>query len=195
MEMNLFHRLLRLFGLREVSAQTSAPAPATASEPQSPRSAEISQSASAISYDPHLIQRLTADHREIVCLYGEIVAANNRGEYSALPPMIRTFKLDLQRHLMVENVRLYAYLTQGVAVDSGHATFIGSAKREMDGIARSVVRFVNGYDTTDAIAANAGAFKTELEAMGEVLSKRIALEETSLYVLYVSDGGAPNARG
>ncbi len=144
------------------------------------------QRQSGINYDPELIPKLKEDHQALVKVYTDILNTYNTGNYALIPAMLNDLKLGLQTHIMLENVKFYVYLQQNWTDDAEIASFVADVRREMDTIARTAVKFVSKYNTPGAIsAATATAFKEEFDTIGTVLTKRIQLEETRLYTLYM----------
>ncbi len=148
-------------------------------------SSGLDQPLALISYDAELISKLKTDHAELFRLFGELKSAADRGECSLVPDLLRTFRLTLQTHLMLENVKFYAYLRQTIGTNSQQDNFVVDVKKEMDGIARVVVGFTKTYGTEAVVAEKLEAFKHELEGIGAVLTKRVQLEESRLYTLYL----------
>lgn len=136
------------------------------------------------AFDPTLVGKLKDDHKELLRVYGKIVAEKDRNNFTNMAQLLRDFKLLLQAHLMVENVRFYVYLQKQFAGDADVEEFIGDVRKEMDGIARAAIKFTNTYSVdifTDEMKAS---FKAELTAIGAILVKRISMEESRLYTLY-----------
>ncbi|MGH8857993.1 MAG: hemerythrin domain-containing protein [Polaromonas sp.] len=137
-----------------------------------------------IRFDPGLIGKLKDDHQELFRLYGDLVASKDKGDFAAIPQLLQDFKLMLQTHLMVENVRFYVYLQQHFAADAEIAGFISDVRKEMETIARAAIRFVNTYSVPSYTPELKASFTQELSAIGNVLTKRVAMEESRLYTLY-----------
>ncbi|MDR0247704.1 MAG: hemerythrin domain-containing protein [Burkholderiales bacterium] len=140
---------------------------------------------SRIHYDGTLVGKLKEDHIELLSLFGKIKDASEDGNYVVLPRLLAFLRLTLQTHLMLENVKFYAYMRQYFAGDKDLSNFIGGVKKEMDYIARAVVRFADTYNTQAVIKERVVEFKKELDEIGDILLKRIDLEETRLYILYI----------
>ncbi len=167
----------RLFGARkkdEATAKAAMHGPATETGP-----------GSRIHFDDSLIRKLKNDHAELFRLFNEIKTFSESGYLSALPELLTSFRLTLQTHLMLENVKFYAYLQQNFAKDADLMYFISDVKREMDNIAHTVVNFTNYYASQKLMPEKIVVFRTELDDIGEILVKRVALEETRLYTLYM----------
>lgn len=187
MSLKIFSKLFQVLGFKGVSVMSKELNSSSTAKPLG-KHADALPSATRkeqrIRCSADLIPKLKKEHQDLIEVFGKLPAACNRADYQALPEMIQSLKLGLQYHLIVENVRLYAYLQQELPEASEQAKFVNNIKREMDGIARSVVRFAATYSTPDAIEKNVEAFRSELDSMGDVLLKRIELEETRLYALY-----------
>ncbi len=138
----------------------------------------------SISFDAALVGKLKDDHKELFKIYGRIVAAKDSNNFTGMAQLMRDFKLMLQTHLMVENVRFYVYLQQQFAGDSDVVGFITDVRKEMDGIARAAIQFTNTYAVDSYTEEMKKDFAKELNAIGQVLVKRIAMEESRLYTLY-----------
>ncbi|MDR0770400.1 MAG: hemerythrin domain-containing protein [Burkholderiales bacterium] len=138
-----------------------------------------------IHFDGTLVDKLKNDHTELFRLYHELRTVSEHGDFSALPDLLASFRLALQTHLMVENVKFYAYLQQNFANDADLMTYIVNIKKEMDVIARAVVKFTNTYASQRLTSEKAAAFGKELDQIGGTLVKRVGLEETRLYTLYM----------
>ncbi|MCL1861236.1 MAG: hemerythrin domain-containing protein [Proteobacteria bacterium] len=138
-----------------------------------------------IDYDSRLICKLKEDHAELLRLFNEIKAFSKHGGYAAIPELLASFQMALQTHLMVENIRFYTYLQRFLAKNTGLSSFIINVKQEMDGIAHAVMCFTDTYKTREMIEEKDTEFKKELSGIGEGLLKRIHLEETRLFSLYM----------
>jgi hypothetical protein len=156
------------FGLQEKEVEVSP-------QPASP---------AGISYDATLISKLKEDHQELVKLFIEIKTAATEERFSEVPRILSEFKLDLQTHLALENVRFYVYVQQHYAHDLETSDFITGLRSEMNGIARAVVKFIEKYSLGQLTHATAAIFNAELAEIGTVLTRRIQLEENRLYALY-----------
>lgn len=85
---------------------------------------------------------------------------------------------------MQENVSFYCYLEQQFADDSNHLETIKFYRKEMNGISHAFVKFIKKWQSTPINTLNVEEFKTEYDAIGEVLAQRINSEENHLYTLY-----------
>jgi hypothetical protein len=139
-----------------------------------------------ISYDPSLIYKLKEDHEELVRLFTAIKSAAIGGKFADIPNILSEFKLALQTHLAVENVRFYVYVQQHYANDVDTSNFITGLRTEMNGIARVVMKFAEKHAADQLTHSTVGNFVTELDEIGAVLVKRVQLEESRLYSLYHS---------
>jgi regulator of sigma D len=153
-------------------------------EKKSATSHEIGQRL-GISFDPQLVNKLEDDHQELIEIFTEIKAAASVGHFRRIPTKLSEFKQSLQEHIAIENVRLYVYLQQHYAQDGEVSDFVNGLRAEMHGIARAAVRFAEKYTETPPVAATSSNFILGLDEIGEVLVKRVHLEETRLYSLYL----------
>lgn len=140
--------------------------------------------ARGVTYDAGLVNRLQADHQELVRILAAIKTATGEGRFHHVPDLLSAFKVSFQTHLMLENVKFYGYVQQHCAKDADTSTFLSEMRREMEGIARAVVRFVNTHTAARPTPESADAFNAELEHIGEVLLRRVEMEEDRLYSLY-----------
>lgn len=138
-----------------------------------------------ISYDSQLINKLKEDHQELIEIFTEIKAAASVGHYRRIPSKLSELKLALQTHIAVENVRLYVYIQQNYAQDEEVSNFVTGLRSEMNGIARAAVKFAERYTETPPVASTPANFVSGLEEIRVVLVKRVHLEESRLYSLYL----------
>ena len=138
-----------------------------------------------ITYDPNLVHNLKEDHRQIFRHYEAVTAACYSLAFDLIPARLGDLKLSLQAHLVVENVRFYAYVQQQFALDPETSEFIADLREEMDSIGRTARQFVNRYTQERINEYNQNDFKATLELIGAVLTRRIQLEESRLYSLYM----------
>ncbi len=137
-----------------------------------------------IAYDPGLVGSLKADHQELVRIYTSIKSAATAGHYSDIHDLLANFKLTFQTHIAVENVRFYVYVQQHAALDADTSNFIADVRKEMNSIARAVMKFVDTYMTLPPSPSTVADFNAELDQIGSVLVQRVQLEESRLYSLY-----------
>jgi len=140
--------------------------------------------ASGIAYDPELVNSLKNDHQELVRIYTAIKTAVSENRFGEIRDLLSHFKQTFQTHVAVENVRFYVYVQQHAALDADTSNFIADVRKEMNGIARAVVKFADGYIEAPPTPVTVTGFTSELDHIGGVLVQRVQLEESRLYSLY-----------
>lgn len=138
----------------------------------------------SIQYDSQLVPQLQEDHRELLETYARVDALLGKGRFNEIPEALDQFKRRLEGHLLTENVRFYNYVEQQLADDSVNIDIIRDFRREMNGIARTVSRFLKKYMASGVGAWNFNTFRKEYRAIGDALHDRIEREERDLYALY-----------
>ena len=137
-----------------------------------------------INYDPNLIQELEDDHGALVELFGRIWSEGfETKNYVKTASLISQFKSDFQAHLLTENVKFYVYLEQSLAEDPHNYAIVKEFRADMNEIANAAVKFCKKYQC-DFSPALVKQFKDDYQQVGEVLTRRVSLEEKSLYILY-----------
>lgn len=137
-----------------------------------------------LAYDAGLVDRLKNEHRELARLFMEIKAAASAGQFSKLTVLLLHLKLAFQTHIMLENVKLYAYVQQRCAHDAETLAFIAAGHREADEIARAVKKFVKTYANAQFGHDTIAPFLAELDHIIALVLRRMELEENRLYALY-----------
>jgi regulator of sigma D len=153
-------------------------------EDKNTRSIKPLDPSTGIAYDPELVNALKSDHQELVSIYSTIKSAAAASRYDDIHDLLSNFKLTFQTHIAVENVRFYVYVQQHAALDADTSNFIADVRKEMNSIARAVMKFVETYMNTPPTPATVTGFNTELDQIGSVLVQRVKLEESRLYSLY-----------
>jgi len=138
-----------------------------------------------IQYSPELLLQLTKEHRQLLILFGEIRVAFQRGDYKKTVQKINEFRSLFQAHLLIENVRLYIYLERSFADDATNYELIRGLRREMDNIARTALAFLDKYEAIGVDKDVGANFSSDIEAVGEILMRRVDNEENTLYQLYL----------
>lgn len=142
-------------------------------------------SGTAITYDPHLVEKLTTEHKALLALYGSIAQALEKSDLNRVNELLRKFKVMLQEHLLLENLRLYAYLSRHLADDDSRSKIINDFRSEMTEIGWTVVDFLRRYADEPIPEGRIFKFREEFDRIGGVLVSRIEREEKSLYTLYL----------
>lgn len=137
-----------------------------------------------IAYDAALVDTLKDDHQQLLQVFTDIRQAGNEGRFAHLAQLLEQFKLALLNHVALENVKFYVYMQNHAGMDAATLGFIAGVRKEMNGIARTVGKFVDAHLASVPSYATLPRFNEELHQVGEVLAKRIELEETQLYSLY-----------
>ncbi len=153
-------------------------------EDKNTRSIKPLDPSGSIAYDPELVNSLKSDHQELVRIYTTIKSAAAESRYDEIRNLLSNFKLTFQTHIAVENVRFYVYVQQHAALDADTSNFIADVRKEMNGIARAVMKFVDTYMTLPPTSSTVSGFNSELDQIGTVLVQRVQLEESRLYSLY-----------
>lgn len=137
-----------------------------------------------IGYDDKLVNSLLQDHAELGRIFGTIGDAQKNGNFGDMRPLLIQFKTRLEAHVLTENVRFYNYLEQSLSDDATNTGTMHSFRREMNGIARSVVEFVKKYQSSNFTPEERRQFAADYDAVGKVLEQRLDSEENNLYPLY-----------
>jgi hypothetical protein len=135
-----------------------------------------------ITYNEALVKELIGEHEVLVFLYKTILLEYEQDNRARLNELLLEFKSSLAQHLLKENTRLYVYLRNYYKDDSMNSELINSLHAEMSGIGRSVFRFID--DITKGKSPMDATFKEDWGRIGEILLKRIEVEETVLYQAY-----------
>lgn len=138
----------------------------------------------SLKYDATLISKLKQDHQALLAQFAEIQQARQQQDYVGVQKRLHDFKMLLSAHLLAENVRFYAYVKRGLAHDPHNFQIMADFWKEMQGIGKVVMQFLDKYETSVFTPELKASFETELAAIGEALVGRIRHEEESLYTLY-----------
>ena len=138
-----------------------------------------------ISYDPHLIRSLKEDHSKLVNLYERMWKEGfEKRNYRQLSSLLAEFKSTFQSHLLKENVKFYVYLEQSLQSDVHTLQVVKDFRVDMNDIANAVIQFCKRYQHDIYTADMEKNFEKDYVAVGEVLTRRVGLEENELYTLY-----------
>lgn len=160
--------------------------PGETTQPEAPATPQYNTApGTEIRYHPELISELTADHKALLALYGEIKEAFDQADYPTVAEKLNTFRSDLQAHLLTENVRLYIYLNRSLGDDETNSELIQGFRREMNEIAKVAMNFLRKYEAIGVDKDLAKAFAKDFAIIGKVLVERIEKEEQVLYPLYM----------
>ncbi|MBK7314826.1 hemerythrin domain-containing protein [Candidatus Aalborgicola defluviihabitans] len=158
------------------SAPAAAPAPAPAPT-----------QSGGIQFYPELIKDLIGDHRRLFQLYDSIKESFTHRDLATVSGNLKEFGALVRNHLLTENMRLYIYLQQQMAGDEINSALVRSFRKEMDGIGKNVLDFLEKYKEIEKSSdADLSSFSGELDQIGSVVSTRMKREELTLYPLYVS---------
>ena len=124
---------------------------------------------------------LLAEHKALLSLYGEILAAAKADDTKLTKLKLHKFKDLFGGHLIKENVSLYTYLRHSIE-DTDTSEIVNGMKSEMYGIGKEVNSFLRHY--TNEHAEIDKAFIEKLEGLGSALVRRIENEESHLYPVY-----------
>jgi len=171
--------LRRLFGR---SAPPSEAAPSTILA----KPAKDAAPGTRIHYHPELVQQLTDEHQALLQTFGAIRTATVQGNLAGATECLERFRVQLQSHLLTENVRLYIYLEHQLAQDASSYALIHEFRQEMDAIGKVLATFLHKYQRLAQQPELSAPFLKELTGMGKVLVERIQREEATLYPLYTA---------
>lgn len=143
-----------------------------------------------LHYDPNLVPGLVADHKMLLGIFGEIVAASNQKNMAQLKEKLGDFGDALLGHLLKENVRFYVYLQHNLESDPDNSAIMRDFRKEMQHIGKVVADFLHKYTAEGSWSETMWQeFQREVDGIGKVLVKRIQTEENVLYPLYLPAQG------
>lgn len=147
-------------------------------------SSSAGRASGEIGYDAGLIGKLEAEHRELMGILTAVKKASADGRYSQIPDLLANFKHAFLNHVGLENVKLYVYLQQHGSVDAVTLEFVSGVRKEMNEIARTVMKFVDANIAAAPSPVNVTDFHIQLAQAEAALIKRVQIEEGQLYSLY-----------
>lgn len=140
-----------------------------------------------IQFHPALIGELVSDHHRLLHLHGGIRECFDRRDLAMVSGKLKEFGVLLRNHLLTENMRLYIYLQQKMAGDEVNTTLVRSFRKEMDGIAKTALEFLEKYNDLEKMPeAHLSSFAAEFDQIGSVVHARMQREEETLYPLYAA---------
>lgn len=142
-----------------------------------------------ILYDPNLITKLIKDHRQLVSVYSDLNKSADKALYDKTHALLDVFLALFNEHALAEYTKLYVFLDYSLRPYPEEHEQVMKFRREMQEIGRVVRLFVHNWKNKGIDAGNLSEFSSELRDIGNVLSKRISVEEKQLYQLYAD---APN---
>ncbi|WP_144394960.1 hemerythrin domain-containing protein [Pleionea sediminis] len=138
-----------------------------------------------IHYDAHLIETLKNDHSKLVDLYGKLWDEGySMKDFKRLSSLIAEFKASFQSHLLKENVKFYVYLEQSLSDDLHTLQVVKDFRSDMNDIANAVIQFCKKYQHQAFTDEMEQEFERDYIKIGEVLTRRVSMEENELYLLY-----------
>lgn len=170
----------------ELPARAAAAAPAPATARTEAVLAQTVAPGTAIHYHPELIGKLTQEHQCLLRLFEHVQRAAREGDVVLAARHLEAFRVQLQGHLLTENVRLYVYLEHALAGDASSHQLMRAFRHEMDDIGKAVVDFLTSYRELARRPDLTPQFLQALEGIGKVLVERIQREEETLYPLYAA---------
>jgi hypothetical protein len=152
-----------------------------------PAAAPAPASQGGIQFHPELIKELVSDHHRLLHLHGGIRECFDRRDLAMVSGKLKEFGVLLRNHLLTENMRLYIYLQQRMAGDEVNTTLVRSFRKEMDGIAKTALEFLDKYNELEKMPeAHLTSFAAEFDQIGSVVHARMRREEDTLYPLYAA---------
>lgn len=139
----------------------------------------------SIAYKPALVDELRSEHRELLHLFKNLIAAHQRGDFDAAVVNLKRFTYALRAHLLKENLHLYVYLKHALRDDLESSALMGSMRIEMGKIGRVLNDFVTRYTTAPWDLDVRESLGGELGKIAEILNIRIEQEEEVLYPMYL----------
>lgn len=156
-------------------------------DPMHPTAAHLSRPGlvrEPAQYNPKLIHKLSHDHNNLLALYQKTLDTFEDGDMQQVKRLLKIFKITLQEHLLLENVRLYAYVSQLSADDPLASERIGQLRRDMNRTGRKVTDFLNRHSTRAASILDKHLFEQELLEIGALLVDQFEREESTLFPMY-----------
>ena len=139
-----------------------------------------------LTYDAMLVRQLHEDHKELLGLYGDIKQYLDKKDYHQVQIHLKEFSSLLREHLLLENLKLYVYLSNALACDQENLEIMIEMRKEMGRIGKTVNQFLTRYTQEKPwTIAEKIAFSIAFQQIGTVLSQRITKEEERLYPLYM----------
>ncbi len=106
------------------------------------------------------------------------------GEWQSVEQKLSEFQSLLTDHLLLESVKVYAYLKQRYKTDEAIFGSIQDFSNEMNGIRKHVVTSLANYGDISINESKQHTFPELWRGIGHALGNRIQREEKSLYTLY-----------
>jgi hypothetical protein len=141
--------------------------------------------AAGIGYHPKLIDKLKGDHRELFAIYGRLCESTNSSQFLKITEELIFLRRTFTHHILLEDVRFYVYLENLLKDRTTERNYVRTLKRDMAGISIAVSSFCEKWIATPVTAFNENVFGDHLLMIGNALTTRVELEESTLYTLYV----------
>ncbi|MCF6206540.1 MAG: hemerythrin domain-containing protein [Sulfurovum sp.] len=147
------------------------------------------QQQSNATYNTDLIPTLKDAHGSLFEIYLEIESVFNQDneKWHTIMDLVKDFENALKLHVMLEDKQLYTYLENLYETTNNleHLDHIRELQSNMGDILKEVNYFARKYSDWENYKKNKESFLADLHTIGKVLTKRVKLEETFIYPMYM----------
>jgi len=133
-------------------------------------------------FQNELVDKLHKEHEKLFDIVGKMDEAVEKKNIRKLKKLIKSFKQELELHVLYEDTNLYEHLYLRYHYYLEVKDSIQKKHNEIKDIAVAVEDFINNHKKL-----NIDEFKEEFEMIKEVLVKRVNFEEKALYDIYVNN--------
>ena len=132
------------------------------------------------SFQDELIDKLHREHEKLFEVVGKMDEAANNKDFKKLKKLIKTFKQELELHVLYEDTNLYEHLYVRYHYYPKVKEEIQKKHNDIKDIAVVVVDFI----ATHKNLASIEEFQKDFNIIKDVLVKRVSFEEEILYEIY-----------
>ncbi|HET7922605.1 MAG TPA: hypothetical protein VFM15_07610 [Gammaproteobacteria bacterium] len=137
-----------------------------------------------LPYDPALPDRLRQQHREIIQVLQDTIAAARDGKYRQVEDLLGEFQYNYQNHRFEKNQRFIPYMNHCLANNRGHSELvlkITSATRHLD---QRVIAAIGKHKQNGVTDRNRNEVVQELQQIDSDLKKHMREEDEFIYPMY-----------
>lgn len=137
-----------------------------------------------ITYKKNLISKYKTDHEQLLSLYGLINNLYQTRNYEEASKKLNEMRVALPAHILDEELNFYIYLKHCYHLDKDTQELMMKQRKDIKVIGLSAINFLKKYSKMGSGISDDPDFEKDFEELGQILTKRISMEENELYPLY-----------